>query len=799
MQFAAKIKKLIKLSNWYPFYNFFYEHVSLNDRMILLESRSGSALESNILAVLRELNQDRYKHFQIILSVRKQAEKSIRKKLQYYGIHVDKMIYTGTHSYYYYLSRAGYLVNDTTFPGRFIKKEGQVYLNTWHGTPLKKMGRDNRSEIISMGNVMRNLLCADYLVFPNEYMEEKMAGAYMLQELYRGTVLQEGYPRNDIFQYPEKGAALKKRSGLEDKRLIAYLPTFRGNFNQVEEKEFIHVLKQSLETWDRNLQEQDLILVKLHPFVRAEIDFREYSHIRVFPEEWDTNEGLNACDVLITDYSSVMYDYANSRKKIILYTYDLDDYMGSRGIYDDITVYPFQMAHTAGEVVECLSRPGGEPDELFMQRYSTYEDGNSVSRICREVFGKESCCRKHLYKGDGKKNILIYGGDLALNGITTALGAMLRELDREKYHYFVSFRSSCLKDAPERLNRIPDKVDFYPLASEMNMDFLSMSAYALWMKFGWNIPCIKRLLDRLFDREWRKHFGGCDFSHVVHYNGYERYMTFLLQKAPCEKTIWVHNDMPQEIRTKQNQSGPLLHLAYQTYDHVVAVSEDILDGIYRISGRKDNVLVIGNFHEYQEVIKRAEAPVTFDNSTVSNVSLEKVQEILESDADKFINIGRFSPEKGQERLIEAFDRYWEKYGNAYLFMIVGTGSLYEDMRKLAGTKKSSDRMIIIKSMSNPMPVLKKCDLFLLSSYYEGLGLVLLEADTLGVPVAACDAPGPRGFLREYGGLIVESSMEGLLNAMEEYRCGNVHVLHVNYELMNQVSRKKCEQLFAGKL
>lgn len=125
--------------------------------------------------------------------------------------------------------------------------------------------------------------------------------------------------------------------------------------------------------------------------------------------------------------------------------------------------------------------------------------------------------------------------------------------------------------------------------------------------------------------------------------------------------------------------------------------------------------------------------------------------------------------------------------------------MYEDMRKLAGTKKSSDRMIIIKSMSNPMPVLKKCDLFLLSSYYEGLGLVLLEADTLGVPVAACDAPGPRGFLREYGGLIVESSMEGLLNAMEEYRCGNVHVLHVNYELMNQVSRKKCEQLFAGKL
>lgn len=799
MQFAKKIKKIMKLGNWYPFYNFFYEHVSLDERIILLESRSGSALESNILAILKELNQDCYKSFRICLSVCKQAEKPIRRKLQYYGLRVDKIIHTGTPNYYYYLSRAGYLVNDTTFPGRFIKKAGQIYLNTWHGTPLKKMGCDNRPEIISMGNVMRNLLCADYLVFPNEYMEEKMSGAYMLRELYKGTVLQEGYPRNDIFQYPEKGEALKKKSSLEGKRLIAYLPTFRGSFHQVEEKKSIQILKKSFEIWDHNLESQDLILVKLHPFVRTEIDFCEYSHIRTFPEEWDTNEGLNACDALITDYSSVMYDYLNSRKKIILYTYDLDAYMGVRGIYDDISSYPFQIAQTAGQVLECLSRPDGEPEEAFMQRYATYEDGNGVSRICREVFGKESCCRKRRYEGDGKKNILIYGGDLALNGITTALSAMLRELDKEKYHYFVSFRSACVKNDPERINKIPDKVGFYPLASEMNMDVLTMIAYVCWMKFGWNISWMKRRLERSFEREWKKHFGDCDFSHVVHYSGYERYMTYLLQKAPCERTIWVHNDMPQEIQTRQNQSEHLLRLAYQTYDHVVAVSEDILDGIYRISGKKENVLVIGNLHDYQEVLKRAEEPVQFEGNTVSVVPLERVKEILESNADKFINIGRFSPEKGQDRLIEAFDQYWEKYRNTYLFIIGGHGTMYEELRKFAGTKKSSDHIIMIKSMNNPMPVLKKCDLFLLSSHYEGLGLVLLEADTLGVPVAACDAPGPRGFLREHGGLLVESSVEGLLDAMEQYCCGKVHVLHVNYEIMNQASLKKCEQLFTGKV
>ena len=127
MQLVTKIKKKLKRGSWYPFYNFFYENVSLDNRLILLESRSGSALESNILAILKELNKDDYKRFQIILSVRGQVEKAIRKKLQYYHLHVDKMIHTGSPHYYYYLSRAGYLINDTSFPGRFIKKDGQIY------------------------------------------------------------------------------------------------------------------------------------------------------------------------------------------------------------------------------------------------------------------------------------------------------------------------------------------------------------------------------------------------------------------------------------------------------------------------------------------------------------------------------------------------------------------------------------------------------------------------------------------------------------------------------------------------
>lgn len=794
MQFLNKVKTKLGHGAWYPFYNTFYERVRLDPYMIFLESRGGRALESNILEILKELATEPYHAFKIILSVRDTAMETIKNKIKHHGIRVDRVVRMGSVAYYYYLSRAGFLVNDTTFPGRFIKKDKQIYLNTWHGTPLKKMGRNNKSEVVSMGNVMRNLLCADYLVFPNQYMEEKMSDAYMLGELYRGHILHEGYPRNDIFQKTESGTKLKIDRGWKDKRLIAYLPTFRGRFDWIDEDKYIQVLKESLQIWEQQLEEDELLLVKLHPFVRTQICFDDYQNIRVFPKEWDTNEGLNACDALITDYSSVMYDYANSRRKIVLFVYDLEQYMNVRGLYEEILQYPFQIARTPLEVMEAIHEPGGEPSGAFLERYATWDDGNGSSRVCRQVFLGESCCRMARAKQDGRKNILIYGGNLAQNGITTALCAMLKYMDLDKYHYFVSFRTDYLKEFPERADRIPENVGVFPLASEMNMDLLTGAACMLWIKFGMSNPWIKRRIQNVYKREWKKHFGNCQFDKVIHYNGYETYMIGLIKEAACPRIIWVHNDMEQEIRTRKNQNSYPLREAYRSYERVIAVSEDILKSIYNISGKKDNVEVISNLIDYNNILARAEQQIAFDKDTVSNVSLDKLKKILEGHSDKFINIGRFSPEKGHYRLIDAFERYWSRHEDAYLIIVGGEGVLYQDVSEYAKSKKSSAHILLMMRVSNPMPILKRCDLFLLSSYYEGLGLVLMEADTLGVPVAACDVQGPRGFLQKYGGMLVENSADGLFHAMEEYHRGNMHPMNVDYEALNRETKEKCEAL-----
>ena len=84
--------------------------------------------------------------------------------------------------------------------------------------------------------------------------------------------------------------------------------------------------------------------------------------------------------------------------------------------------------------------------------------------------------------------------------------------------------------------------------------------------------------------------------------------------------------------------------------------------------------------------------------------------------------------------------------------------------------------------------------FILSSLYEGLGLVLLEADTLGVPVASCDITGPRGLMKQNGGTLVEDSEAGILHAMEMYDAGKIPCMNIDYQKMNVENQQKAEQL-----
>lgn len=792
MSFIKKVIKKLRKGAWFPFYNNFYERLILDEELVLFESRGGRALEGNILRILMEMEKLPYEKFHRVLVVNKDMKEAVQQKVQFYGIRHIKYVKAGSISYYYYLSKAKYLVNDTSFPGRFIKKDGQVYLNTWHGTPLKKMGRDNAAEMYSMGNVMRNLLMSDYLLFPNHYMEEKMTKAYMLDNLYDGKVLREGYPRNSIFFYPKAGQQLKQKLGYENKTLIAYMPTFRGAVDNIRNRR--EVLKEHLAYLEDNLKENCQILVKLHPLEEYGIDIGQYQKIAVMPSQYDTYEILNACDVLITDYSSVFYDFANTGKKILLFVYDKEEYGKERGIYENPESYPFEKAETIEELTEALKKPEKKIPKEFQQKYCTWDNKDAAERICRHIFLGESLLKEEHIEKNGKENILIYAGDLCKNGITTALLSMLKEIDKSRFNYYVSFRKSSVEKEPERIALIPDGYGILPIASEMNMDILTIVVKLLYLKTGLKWKCLERRLDRCYEREWKKHFGNLSFRHVIHYNGYETYITALIQRFSGKKTIWVHNDMQQEIREKGNQNRYQLRDAYQSYQNVVVVSEDIAQSVYEISGKQDNIRVIGNIHDYNQVARRAQEDISYSSDTQATITCEELKQLLNEKKEVFINIGRFSVEKGHFRLIDAFNRYWEQAKDTYLIIIGGTGELYEKTVEYAAASKAGQNIILIKSLVNPMPILQRSSLFILSSLYEGLGLVILEADTLHVPVISCNVNGPRGFMTKYGGTLVEDSEEGIFHGMCSYKKGNVRTLNVDYEEMNRINIRRCEEI-----
>ena len=123
------------------------------------------------------------------------------------------------------------------------------------------------------------------------------------------------------------------------------------------------------------------------------------------------------------------------------------------------------------------------------------------------------------------------------------------------------------------------------------------------------------------------------------------------------------------------------------------------------------------------------------------------------------------------------------------------GTLYESTCEFAGALSCSDHVILLKSMTNPMPVLASCDFFILSSFYEGQVLVVPEADVLGIPAAACDVNGARSFLKQYGGTLLPDSEDGLLQGLNMFIEGKIKPMHVDYDKRNQEILAECEALF----
>lgn len=292
--------------------------------------------------------------------------------------------------YYYYLSVGKYFVNNVNFNDEYEKRKGQIEIQTMHGTPLKTLGLDVPGELDDPEDRKKFLRRCDrwnYLVVQSDKASQITASCYAFKKEF----LRTGYPRNDILfeKNNERDIkSIKQKLGIPlNKKVIMYAPTWRKR-NYFE----IHM---DLDDLKKSLDDEYVLLLRIHPFAYSGFD---KSILNDFVYNFSTYESVEELylisDLVITDYSSVMFDYTILNRPIMFYTYDLKEYRDYlRGFnFDFENEAPGPLLETYDELKDALlhidqvSKEYDDALQKFRNKFNEYEHGNASKQIFEKVF-----------------------------------------------------------------------------------------------------------------------------------------------------------------------------------------------------------------------------------------------------------------------------------------------------------------------------------------------------------------------------------------------------------------------------
>lgn len=411
-----KIKKIIK-HQWECILRYVYikcwDIPNKNEKIFLFESRDGFSFTDSPRYVFNELMKRpslENSKFVWIYS-RHVVLDDLKTTLPFVDERV-MFVKRDTISYAKILAKANYLITNSTFPFWFVKSAHQIYLNTWHGTPLKKMGFDLPDSELSK-NVIRNFLMADVILSPNDHMTNILKNSYKLDGIYTGVIAEVGLPIMDTIGTAKD--ILRRQFSAHDiefdelKQTILYAPTFRGmGPNQMDDS--VNHLLNDVQKMQYFFEHRYNFLVKVHPYVYRKLK-KILPATHLIPDYVDTNDVLQITDILITDYSSVFFDFLNFKKPILFYVWDQKDYDSERGMYftkDDLPGPVFTK-------LQLLQKYIGDGDfqlnrSLLMKSMTVNDDGNASRRAVNILLGEKKIT------ATSKKNILIVAGKHRLTG-----------------------------------------------------------------------------------------------------------------------------------------------------------------------------------------------------------------------------------------------------------------------------------------------------------------------------------------------------------------------------------------------
>ncbi|PTI64652.1 CDP-glycerol glycerophosphotransferase family protein, partial [Staphylococcus succinus] len=372
-----------------------FTRLPIQENTVLYESFLGKNYSDSPKAIFKYLLENEPNKWKHIWVLNNQDIVKNEEEFKHKNVRIIKRF---SWKYFYYVTLSKYFVLNMRQPKWLYKKEEQVILSTWHGTPLKRLVFDMENVTSANKNYKKDFYNQsrkwDYLIAANQYSQEIFESAFMYPT---NQILTYGYPRNDILtnhSVEYKNEVKEKLDLPKSKKVILYAPTWRDDeFHSAGKYKF--KLQLDLQRMKEEFGNDYVIILRMHYFISDNMDLTGFEGFAYDYSKYnDINDLYIASDLLITDYSSVFFDYANLRKPILFFTYDIEKYQSMlRGFYIDVyndLPGPLLLSNdalfNALNNIESVNDEYKQKYEKFYRTYCNLEDGNATKRVVNEVF-----------------------------------------------------------------------------------------------------------------------------------------------------------------------------------------------------------------------------------------------------------------------------------------------------------------------------------------------------------------------------------------------------------------------------
>lgn len=564
----------------YSYYSECYKNLPLNPKLVLFEAYQGTSFTGDLYALYTAMQKDeRFADYEFVWTY---SNDEIFNQLvaNLSGVlNNTRFVSKSSKEYLELLATAGYYFNNEAAPLYYTKREGQIFTTVWRSTPFAYKGYDNGFDANNpypIRNWLRSYLMSDYITSANEETTRILRRSYRLDGLYEGQILESGCPRFDIYHQMDTQNVKQKleNNGIiysDDKPILTLHFSTDIKRGRENEDRFI----QELTHYTEELKEQYNLLFLLPKSLRTMlIQENELFEAYCVPEWLDRTEILSISDVLVTDHSSVYYEFKPLHRPVYFYDFEektLDNHYVSMDEMEGTTCY------TIIELVTELSK-------LELEAPTQLEISEVSSKYLDYIFFNQQPEGLSIKEAEnGKKRLLFYAGNMKNNFITYRLFQVLNNLDFDKYDVSLLLPTNDLGSTSfDNLRKISTKVrPFF------------FQGYGLFTKeediqdkkirkFGITPATQKDYPIMAYQRETRRTLATCHFDVAIDFQGNDFYWSRYIAESNSDYKVLMQQynlsyqwNKAKKTRQKHRlESMNSLMTYYQKFDQIIHIKRN---------------------------------------------------------------------------------------------------------------------------------------------------------------------------------------------------------------------------------